>query len=242
MIREYQEWHSPNLHRKMELLVFGHSGARVLVFPTRGGRFYDFENFGLVRVLTEQIESGHLQLYCVDSIDYESFYCFWAHPRGRLERHMRYENYIMEEVLPLSEHKNPNPYVMTHGCSLGAYHAVNLAFRYPHIFYKTVAFSGRYDLTMSISSFPDLLGGYYDDDVYFHTPSHYMPNLNDEHTIGLLRRMEIVFTVGEHDAFLDNNLKLSDTLWNKGIPHSLHIWSDEAHNARYWRRMLPHYI
>jgi esterase/lipase superfamily enzyme len=32
----------------MELLVFGHAGPKVLVFPTRDGRFYEYENLGLV--------------------------------------------------------------------------------------------------------------------------------------------------------------------------------------------------
>ncbi len=34
MNREYLRWFSPSLQRDMEMLVFGHAGARVLVFPT----------------------------------------------------------------------------------------------------------------------------------------------------------------------------------------------------------------
>ena len=45
MNREYHKWWSPNLSRDMELLVFGHSGAKVLVFPTRGGRFYEYREY-----------------------------------------------------------------------------------------------------------------------------------------------------------------------------------------------------
>ncbi len=44
MYREYHKWFSPHLQREMELLILGHAGARVLVFPTRCGRFYDYEN------------------------------------------------------------------------------------------------------------------------------------------------------------------------------------------------------
>ncbi len=242
MNREYHEWISPNLHRKMELLVFGHSGARVIVFPTRGGRFFDYENFGILNSLRGSIEAGNIQLFCVDSVDYESFYCFWAHPRGRIERHIRYEAYIMEEVLPFSAQKNPNPFVITHGCSFGAYHAVNFAFRYPHIFCKTVGFSGRYDLTMQTYGFSDLLDGYYDEDAYFHMPSHYLPNLDDETVLSSLRDMEITLVVGENDDFLNNNLRLSDTLTQKGVAHSLYIWEGEAHSARHWRKMAPWYV
>src|SRR5262245_55309226 len=58
MNREYHKWFSPRLHRDMELLVFGHAGARVLVFPTRQGRFFDYENWGLVGALHHQISNG----------------------------------------------------------------------------------------------------------------------------------------------------------------------------------------
>ena len=33
------------------MLVFGHAGAPVLVFPTSQGRFYEFEDRGMVDVL-----------------------------------------------------------------------------------------------------------------------------------------------------------------------------------------------
>ena len=56
--------------------------------------------------------------------------------------------------------KNPHPCVIVHGCSLGAYHAVNIAMRHPHLFRKLAAFSGRYDLTINIEGFPDLFEGY----------------------------------------------------------------------------------
>ena len=41
MNREYFRWYSHRLHRDMELLVFGHAGAKVLMFPTRDGRFWE---------------------------------------------------------------------------------------------------------------------------------------------------------------------------------------------------------
>ena len=42
MRREYHRWWSPSLHRDMELLEFGHGGARVIAFPTSRGRFYEW--------------------------------------------------------------------------------------------------------------------------------------------------------------------------------------------------------
>ena len=80
MQREYHKWWSEQLQKDMELLVFGHAGAKVLVFPTRDGRFYEYENLGIVESLRYKIEQGWLQLYCVDSVYAESFYCWWGAP------------------------------------------------------------------------------------------------------------------------------------------------------------------
>ena len=226
----------------MELLVFGHAGARVLVFPTRKGRFYDYENWGLVNALRHQLDAGMLQLYCVDSVDAESLYAWWRPPHERIARHAQYEAYILEEVLPLTQLLNPNPWLIAHGCSLGAYHAVNIAFRHPHLFHKVVALSGRYDLTMSLGSFRPLFDDYYDQTIYFHTPCHYLPQLSDPYIQEALRRMEIILVIGEADAFLENNHQLSAALWGQGIWNALHIWADEAHCAAHWREMVVRYL
>src|SRR5919199_2789202 len=98
MQREYQRWTSPALGRDMEMLVFGHAGAPVLVFPTSLGRFYEYEERGMVAALSEHLEQGWIQLVCVDGIDSESWYCGWCHPSGRVWRHMQYETYVLQEV------------------------------------------------------------------------------------------------------------------------------------------------
>ncbi|NJO82812.1 MAG: esterase family protein [Blastochloris sp.] len=242
MNREYLKWYSRRLQRDMEMLVFGHAGARLLVFPTRAGRFYDYEDWGMVHALSEHIEQGWVQLFCIDSVDAESFYCERCHPYNRIRRHQKYEDYIIHEVLPVMNEKNPNPFIIAHGCSLGAYHAMNITLRHPDLFKKVVAFSGRYDLTQPMGWFRDLFDGYYDDLVYFHTPCHYIPLTTDPHLLEKLRRLEIIFAVGEEDAFADNNRHLSHLLRLKEISHNLHIWAGEAHKPRYWRRMVVQYV
>lgn len=242
MNREYHKWYTHRLGREMELLVFGHSGTRILIFPTRGGRFFEYENMRMVECLKPQIEGGKLQLFCLDSIDEESFYCWWAHPEGRIQRHLQYERYILEEVFPFMELKNAGSPLMAHGCSLGAFHATNIAFRYPELFQKLVAFSGRFDLTASIEYFADLFDGYYNDDIYFNTPSHFLSGLNCSERLRALRAMEITFVIGADDPFKDNNESLSSILREKGVMNELYIWGERAHRAHYWRQMAPLYI
>jgi esterase/lipase superfamily enzyme len=242
MNREYQRWYSPRLHREMELLVLGHAGAKVLVFPTRDGRFHEYEDLDMVRSVADRIDSGTLQLWCVDSIDWETFYCFWRQPADRIRRHMLFEDYILNEVIPRMSMQNPHPCTIAHGCSLGAFHAANIAFRHPDRFQKLVALSGRYDLTINVDAFADLFSGHYDENIYFHTPTHFLPNLDCDWRLHHLRRMDIVIVVGADDPFLDNNRHLSAILDAKGLAHQLYVWEGRAHRGSCWRKMAPLYL
>lgn len=242
MRRDYHEWHSPALGRSMQLLVFGEAGARVLLFPTRKARFYDYENWGVVAALQPKIDQGLLQLYCVDSVDAESLYCAHKSPAERIQRHLQYERYITEEVVPLTQQKNANMFLMAAGCSMGAFHAINLAFRHPHLFGRVVGLSGRYDLTQAMASFPDLFQGYVDEHVYLNTPNRFLPNLCEEEYLHHLRRLEITLAIGTDDAFLTNNLVLSQQLEAQTIAHQLHVWEGEAHNPAAWKQMVDLYL
>jgi esterase/lipase superfamily enzyme len=240
--REHHRWYSPSLGRDMEMLVFGHGGTKVLAFPTRAGRYYDYEGFGTIEGARDRIEAGHLQFFCVDSVDAESFYSTTCPPVERIRRHIDYERYLINEVMPFIQWKNPAAPLILLGCSLGAYHAVNLAFRHPRLAVKVVGLSGRYDLTEPLADFRGLLDGYYDDDVYFHMPSHYIPNLECPDELEALRRLHICLVVGRDDPFLPNNECLSRHLWAKGIGHEFHLWEGRAHKAAYWREMLRLYL
>jgi esterase/lipase superfamily enzyme len=242
MRRQYHKWFSQNLGRDMEILVFGHAGAKVLVFPTREGRFYDYENWGLVDALRRPLDGGHIRLFCVDGVDSESLYCRSVPPTARVGRHRAYERYILQEAVPFMLAENGVPHLVVHGCSIGAYHAMSLALRHPSRFCKVVALSGRYDLTRPVGSFEDLFGGHYDEDVYFITPNHFLPNLHDPDFLEPMRHMDITLAVGEHDPFHESNRVLSRTLADKGVPHRLAIWPGEAHRARYWREMVQQYL
>ncbi len=166
MNREYHKWYSSRLGRDMELLVFGHSGLPVMVFPTSGGRFYEFEDRGMIGAVGSQVEAGHLQFYCVDSVDMESWYNRNVPPRWRIARHVQYEDYLIHEVVPLVRQKNRDPHFVSLGCSFGGYHATNIALRHPDVFTGLLSMSGAFDMS-------NFLGGYYDQDCYFNLPTHY---------------------------------------------------------------------
>lgn len=241
MQREYARWFSPALNKEIELLAFGYSGTPVLFFPTRTARFYDYENWKIIDALKEKINSGLLHVFCVDSVDIESFYSC-AHPREKIKRHLQYESYLLTEVIPYIKSQNTNPGLISAGCSFGGYHAVNLAFRHPHHFSKVVGLSARYDLTLSSQKFPDLLGGYFDESVYFNMPSMFIPNLSDENILNALRKLKVVLAIGREDPFYQNNTHLEQELRNKKIDAEFYVWNEEAHRPRYWRQMVQLYL
>ncbi|MEO5892584.1 MAG: alpha/beta hydrolase-fold protein [Ferruginibacter sp.] len=240
--REYKKWFSPHLQRDMELLIFGDQGAPVLFFPTRTARFYDYEDWGVIEAMEEKISAGKIQVYCLDSIDEESFYCKNIHPAERMKRHNQFEKYLLDEVMPFVGYRNKNPNIVSAGCSLGAYHAVNLAFRHPLLFKKVIGLSGRYDLSIKLEYFDDLLEGYWDENVYYNMPGQYIHNLTDAGMIADLQKLEIVFSIGIEDAFLENNLQMSRSLNEKNIRNILHLLEGEAHKARYWGELMKIYL
>jgi len=236
MNREYHKWHSPRLGRDMELLVFGHSGVPVIVFPTSGGRFFEFEDRNMVGVLRGKIDNGEIQLYCVDSVDMESWYNRAVAPRWRIARHVQYDDYVTHEVVPLVRQKNQNPNLVALGCSFGGFHAANIAFRHPDVFTGMLSMSGAFDMT-------NFLRGYYDQDLYLNTPPQYLANLSDPWFFERYRRNTYILATGWDDQCLASNQHLDRVLTHKDIPHKLFIWNTfNSHDWPTWEKMVNLYL
>ncbi|CAN5779506.1 alpha/beta hydrolase-fold protein [soil metagenome] len=235
MNREHHRWYSPSLGRHMDLLVFGHAGARMLVYPSSMGKFFEWEDRGMVDALGEHLSRGWLQMFCVDSVDEESWYAKWKHPAERAWRQTQYENYVLHEVLPLSWDINPHPYLITTGASFGAYHAADLAFRHPWVVNRMIGLSGLYDVKENTE-------GYSDDAVYAHDPSQYLVHENDPYRLDALRRMNIILATGQDDSFRGNNEYISRVLWDKGVGNALRLWDGWAHDWPWWRQMIQMYV
>lgn len=169
----------------MELLIVGHAGARLLCFPTSMGRYFEWEDRGMFDVLGDMIEAGQLQAYCVDSVDKESWYARWKHPGARAWRQIEYDNYITNEVLPLSRMKNGNMFMITAGASFGAYHAITYALRHPDLVGRAIGMSGIYDITRWTD-------GYYDENIYFNNPIDFISQEHDWGRLEALRRQDVI--------------------------------------------------
>src|SRR5713101_6302295 len=56
MNREYNKQYSHELGRDMESLVFGHAGQPIVVFPTSRGRFFEYEDAGMIGALAGKLD------------------------------------------------------------------------------------------------------------------------------------------------------------------------------------------
>jgi esterase/lipase superfamily enzyme len=231
MQRDYIKEYSPSLGRDMELLHFGHAGRTLLVFPTSQGRFYQWEDFGLVAGISDFIESGAVQLVCLDSVDSESWYARDKPPADRVRRHLQYESYIVNEILP----RLAGPPVAA-GTSFGALHSVLLAARHPSRVGGFIGLSGAYDTSR-------WLDGYHDDNAYFTNLFEFLPGLTDEAYLGPLRGQHPkVIVTGEQDPNVEDSRKLAGLLRAKGVDVGLEIWPGWAHDWPYWKDMMRKYL
>jgi esterase/lipase superfamily enzyme len=215
----------------MELLRFGHGGQPVIAFPTSMGRFYQWEDFGLVGALASRLAAGELALYCVDSVDEESWYAETRAPADRVERHLEYERYVLDEILPEID---AAPVLV--GPSFGAFHAVLFCLRHPDRFRGWIALSGVFDNSR-------WLDGYHSEDTYLTNPLAFLPGLTDERYLAPLRAMAPrVVATGTDDANVRESVTLAEQLRAKGVDVRLDLWPGWQHDWPYWHRMLDAYL
>lgn len=235
MIEDYRKWYTGRLDRELEMLVFGHAGYPVILFPTSQGRYYQNKDFKLIDSVAHLIEAGRIKIYCPDSVDSESWYNYAIHPADRVKRHMQYERVILDEVAATACAETGRPRFAVAGASFGGYHAVNLAFRHPDRVGYCMSMSGAFDIKQFIY-------GYYDDNCYLNNPPDYLPNLTDPWFLDRMREMGIVLGTGEWDSCLEANTSLSRVLGEKGVAHWLDVRPGATHDWPLWRATFPEFL
>jgi len=238
MRREIHKWWSANLNKDMEIVVYGHYGFALLMFPTAAADYLEYERFHLIDSISHHIESGKIKAFSINSINMESWLNRNIHPADKAIRHQQYNGYICNEVVPfIRSFSSPDTPIILTGASLGAFHAANTLFRRPDLFQGVIAMSGTYDL----KKYSD---GYYDDNCYFNSPDDYLPNLTDESVLSQLRTKTIILASGQGSyEDPDSSRRLSSILHSKGIQHWLDLWGyDMTHDWPTWRQMLPYFI
>jgi esterase/lipase superfamily enzyme len=223
----------------MEIAVYGHYGFALLMLPTAAADYLEYERFQLIDALQPIIEAGKIKVFSINSINSEAWLNNQMQPRHKAIRHQQFNSYVADEVVPfIQQNTSKQTPIITTGASLGALHAANMFFRRPDLFAGTIAMSGVYDLTAYTK-------GYFDEDVYFNSPMHYLPNLEDENILNRLRASGHIHLLSGSGNYEDPEAsrQLGGILQAKGIRHEVDIWGpDMRHDWPTWRAMLPYYI
>ncbi len=224
-------YYSHHLGHSIDMLVYGHWGYPILVFPTTLGDHNQAKGMGLIESVRGMVESGRFKIYCIDGVDRETWYGRHLTAPQKVLNHIQYDKFLANELVPYIQRECSVDKIGVAGCSFGGYHAFNFAFRHPQQVAYLISMSGAFD----IRSF---MGGYYDDNVYFNNPVDYVPNEEGWR----FNHMKIVLGSSEWDICLNANLTMTRILNNKGIDH----WSDvrgwEVHDWPLWNRMFPEYL
>lgn len=182
----YQKSYSYYLNREMEYKIYGSSGKKCLFFPSQNGRFYEYEDRGMINSIKDLIESGKVQIFCVDAIDYLSFSSNKS-PNEIIKYQEDYFNYVAKEFTPMI---NNNEKIMTFGVSLGAYQAMNLFLRRPDLVDMVLALSGIYQTSF-------FFGDYHNELTFLNSPIDSLAYIkgNNEY-LDLYKRSKIYISVG----------------------------------------------
>jgi len=238
MNREYRTIHSNALGRQMEMLVYGTSGKPMVVFPSQEGRFFDYENFGMIDTLAPFIQSGKIQVYCIDSIDHESWFAR-TNPVERVKRANDYDRAVKEDVIPhIMNDGHEGAGVIAHGCSFGAFHTANFALRQPEAFDSGIALSGCYNIEFAMQ-------GFYSNEMHPHNPMRYSADLKGKDIVEKLKNNLLIVCSGQGawEEWTGEAIHMCDNLSAAGVPVLLDLWGyDVNHDWPWWKKMIIYFL
>ena len=146
---------------------------------------------------------------------------------------------MFNEVVPFIRNRTSlETMIYTCGASFGALHAMNLFYKRPDILNGVIGMSGVYDLTAYTN-------GFWDEQVYYNSPVHYIPNLEDEWYLKKIRASYHIHIYSGSGNVEDPaaSRQLAGILYQKKIGYDLDVWGgDFHHDWPTWRSMLPYII
>lgn len=238
MTKTVSRWRSDRLHRDISLARWGHFGQPVLLFPTAGGDAEEIERMHVIGALTPLLEAGRIKVYSCDSVAGAAL----AANEGSVEHRCwllnQFHEYVAHEVVPAirADCSDDRIEVVAAGASIGAFNAVAVTCRYPHLFRAALGMSATFDLER-------LMGFKGNEDYFYASPLAFLPGL-DGPMLEALRNRFILMPVGQ--GRWENpgeSWHLADLLGSKGIPNRVDPWGpDYDHDWPTWREMLPKYL
>jgi esterase/lipase superfamily enzyme len=224
------------------VIAYGHYGRPLLAFPSEQGHSHDYERMGMVDAIAGLIDAGRVKLYCVDSVDGQTWHDETLPLEERARRHGAYEEWITGTVAPwIADDCGGTPEIAVTGPSFGAFHAANFALKRADLFPLAICHSGIYDVSA-------VGWGERGDAVYFNNPADYVSHLHGDHLEWLRSRLSIVLVCGQGQwedttGALDSTKRFAALLGEKGLRHELDLWGhDVPHDWPSWRAQLAHHL
>lgn len=231
MQERHIHFYSHIIGKSLDLYVTGHWGHPILMFPTSMGNAHQNRDMGLLGSISNFIDEGKVKTYNIGSIDFETFYGKNISPHGRIYNYELYTRFLVDELIPEIQKENSVHRIGVAGCSFGAYHAMNLAFKKPDLVDFVIGMSGSYDIRT-------FMEGYFDDNVYFNNPVDFVPNAES----WTFEHMKVVLGTSDWDICRNETFRFSQILKNKNINH----WYDEkkwaSHDWPLWNQAFPEYL
>ena len=237
---QYFKEYSNILNREMEYKVYGQGGKLCLAIPSQNGRFFEWEDRGMIEACCEWIDKNQLTIVTCETIDTES----WSFPydtKSRIEKHELWFKYLLEELIPATNERmhNIDKWMVT-GASLGATHATNLIFRFPNKFDQLLALSGLYDMD-------SFYGDYHDMNTYMNNPMVYIKNMPNNHPyMELYKNCQFIFCVGQgawENECSDSLRAFNTVLCDKRIDAWCDFWGyDVCHDWPWWLKQIHYFM
>lgn len=241
MKREWVAHHSHCLNREMHMLVYGTGGTPLIAFPCQDGMCDNWESFQMQDTLADFIESQTIQLFCVDTVDRES----WSDRQGNKEHRANvqeaYYHYIVDEALLLIHQINGSGRLpVTAGFSLGATHAAICFLRRPDLFGGMLGCSGCYDAV-------HFWDGWCNGTLYDNSPVHFLANMPLDHPyISLYNQRKIAVCVGQgcwEEEGRRTAAQLRSIFEQKGIHGWVDFWGyDVNHDWPWWKKQICYFL
>lgn len=241
MFERHEMIPSQVMGRRMHMWRFGHYGAPLLAFPSASGMAHEWQAHGMVDALSDLINGGKIKLYCTESNVAEAWTGRDSDPAWRIQRHMAFERYIVDELVPLirGDCNEADLPISVTGTSLGAYYSANFSLKHPEIFRYALCLSGRYDVSW-------LTDGFVNQDIYFNNPISYLPGLDGDELERVREHAHLVLVCGQgnwEDGNIEDTNRLADALDAKGISHQRDLWGhDVSHGWEWWKRQAAFHL
>ena len=240
MYRDAISYHSNVLGEDLGVIVYGMTGYPVIVFQTQDSKCTNYEDFGMISELADYIDGGKVQLFCVDSIDQES----WSNTNGdkswRAQRQESYFRFVTDELVPYVHDRNGSDLrPLATGCSMGATHSAIAALRRPDLFQGCIALSGVYRTSF-------FFGDWMDENLYMNEMVQMLHDLPADHPyIDLYSHRSLCFCVGQ-GAWEDglSDLRDMDASFKRlGINAWCDFWGyDVNHDWPWWKKQMRYFL